>query len=65
MYNDIVQNDENTHVFDVPKDPELFDTDVLEKNVQQDVTQVKNHHKKHEEKEFEPISFDDLFNDDF
>ena len=55
----------NTHIFDIPKEPELFNTEVIEEKVQHNVTQEQSHHKKNEDKDFEPISFDDLFSDEF
>ena len=61
-----VQNAESK-LFEIKKEPDLFDNiaveEVVENKVQSPIVQKKE--KKKEEKRFEPISFEDLFKDDF
>lgn len=61
----------DTKIFEVKEEPGLFEEVVIENKTEEKVEQVNEEHiqpqqeTKEEDKHFEPISFDDLFKDDF
>lgn len=63
--------DDHLEIFEVDKEPELFEEIIIEKSLSEEkvepviVQPINKKEPKEDDKHFEPISFDDLFKDDF